>query len=84
MSLAAALITSASQDGPFLDITLVAPTLAIVVAILTLLTAPLMYVVEFRSRMSTFLIWSIQDCPRDSLTWGVLHVHDNLRDPMAW
>ncbi|KAJ7826811.1 hypothetical protein B0H14DRAFT_3722209 [Mycena olivaceomarginata] len=46
MSLAAALITSASQDGPFLDIALVAPTLAIVVAILTLLTAPLMIALE--------------------------------------
>ncbi|KAJ7804835.1 hypothetical protein B0H14DRAFT_3883262 [Mycena olivaceomarginata] len=46
MSLAAALIASASQDGPFLDIALVTPTLAIVVAILTLLTAPLMIALE--------------------------------------
>ncbi|KAJ7327900.1 hypothetical protein DFH08DRAFT_1025945 [Mycena albidolilacea] len=46
MSLAAALMASASQDGPFLDIALVAPTLAIVVAILTLITAPLMIALD--------------------------------------
>jgi hypothetical protein len=44
MGLAAALIAAASQAGPFLGITSAAPALAIVVAILTLLTAPLMYV----------------------------------------
>ncbi|KAJ7265716.1 hypothetical protein C8J57DRAFT_1718318 [Mycena rebaudengoi] len=46
MGLAAALIAAASQAGPFLGITSAAPALAIVVAILTLLTAPLMIALE--------------------------------------
>jgi hypothetical protein len=47
MSLAAAVISTGSTLGPFVDIASMPPTLAIAVAVLTLLSVPVMYVAEF-------------------------------------
>jgi hypothetical protein len=59
MSLAAALSATGSTLGPFVDIAFMPANLAIAVAVLTLLTVPVMYVPEFRSQAPTFLISGI-------------------------
>ncbi|KAJ6548769.1 hypothetical protein B0H19DRAFT_1299808 [Mycena capillaripes] len=46
MSLAAAVMATGSTLGPFVDIAFMPPTLAIAVAVLTLLTVPVMIVLE--------------------------------------